>query len=214
MKLHWRKLAALLPLSLEKKVYAAHFQSLHNRWEEGGGGFPPSHLWKQKLIRQIASQNDLHCLVETGTYLGDMIYAMQDEFDVLYSIELSPHFYKMATKRFAGYRKVTLLEGDSGEVLKTLVPQIKSSALFWLDGHYSGGLTAKGAKECPIFEELRSVFSSPFRHLVVIDDARLFVGKQDYPTIDELKAFVATQKPGIRLSVDDDAIILQPVADA
>ena len=208
MKAHWRKLAGLLPLSLEKKVYRSYFQSLHNEWEKGDKHAPPPHLLKQAVVSDYAKKFNIKILVETGTYLGDMVFAMQDQFAKIYSIELSPHFYAKAVARFSGNKKVTILQGDSGNVLNQLVPELKSAALFWLDGHYSGGQTAKGEKECPIYEELKAVFASPFEHVVLIDDARLFIGQHDYPTIEELKKFVIDLRPVSKFDFQNDVIII------
>ena len=208
MKSHWRKLAALLPLELEKKVYRSYYQSMHDEWAKGEKKFPPPHLLKQELLKQYAQQNHLSVLVETGTYLGDMVYAMQDQFKQIYSIELSPHFYQRAVQRFRKVENVKIIEGDSGKVLAHLVPQLTGPALFWLDGHYSGGQTAKGDKECPIYEELNSIFASSWGHTILIDDARLFVGENDYPTIDELESFVLTKKQQAAFELKNDSIAI------
>jgi hypothetical protein len=87
---------------------------------------------------------------------------------------------------------------------------LQSEALFWLDGHYSGGLTAKGEKECPVYEELNSIFASPFQHFIFMDNARLFVGNNDYPTIAEMKDFVKLQKTSYYFSIENDCIRLLP----
>ena len=149
-------------------------------------------------------------LVETGTYLGDTLYAMTPDFEQLYSIELSGHYYRLAQKRFKNFNNIHLLLGDSGKVLKDLVPTLTSPALFWLDGHYSGGLTAKGDKECPVYEELNAIFSSPQQHFIFIDDARLFVGANDYPTLENLQSFVKNAKPTYIFSVENDCVRLVP----
>ena len=52
------------------------------------------------------------------------------------------------------------------------------------------GDTAKGSKFCPIYEELNAIFTSIDKHCLLIDDARLFNGADDYPTLDELKGFI------------------------
>jgi len=208
MKDHWRKLWAVLPLNIEKKIHHSHFKALHIEWERAGSTLPVSHLSKQEMVKGYAKQNNLSVLVETGTYLGDMIFAMQDQFQQIFSIELSHHFYQRAVKRFKKFSKVQIIEGDSGEVLKNLVPALHGPALFWLDGHYSGGQTAKGDKECPVFEELKNILHSPFNHVIIIDDARLFKGENDYPTIDGLKEFVVKEKPESKLAFENDAIVI------
>jgi hypothetical protein len=208
MKSHWRQLAALLPLNLEKKVYQLFFQTNYNQWAKGERTLPPPHLLKQKLIRDYAEANEISILVETGTYLGDMVFAMHEYFKEIYSVELSPIFYQKAIRRFKKFENVKILQGDSGKILQILVQQLKAPALFWLDGHYSGGQTAKGDKECPIYEELDHIFSSHFNHTIIIDDARLFVGTNDYPTVDELRKFVRMHRSSADFELKNDAIII------
>ena len=209
MKEHWRKLAALLPPAAERYIYRRHFISLHKNWLQEGKGGAVSHFFKQELIRKTAEENGLTILIETGTYLGDMVFAMQKSFKKIISIELSDHFYRKAVDRFRKHNNVTILHGDSGALLKEVVSGLSSPALFWLDGHYSGGQTAKGAKECPIYEELTGILTSPYPHVILIDDARLFVGQNDYPTPDELKDFVLQQQPKATLQLNGDVFILK-----
>jgi hypothetical protein len=45
-------------------------------------------------------------------------------------------------------------------VLPLIIKDLNEPAIFWLDGHYSSGITAKGDKICPIFEELDSIFNN------------------------------------------------------
>lgn len=208
MKNHWRKLAALLPLTFEKKVYRDHFAALHKKWEREGAPVPPSHLMKQKTVRKYAEKGGHTVLVETGTYLGDMVYAMQDVFEHIYSIELAEIFFQKAAKRFKNFPHIKILRGDSGKVLQQLVPSLKAPALFWLDGHYSGGQTAKGEKESPIYEELKSILHSSYRHTILIDDARLFIGQNDYPRVDELKKFILELRPQSNFFLENDAIVI------
>ena len=114
-------------------------------------------------------------LVETGTYLGDMIQAMRPHFDQIYSIELSDALFEKARQRFESAKNVNLVHGDSGIQLPNVLKELKQPALFWLDGHYSEGFTAKGDKETPIYDELNWIVSVPERrHVIIIDDARCF----------------------------------------
>ena len=101
--------------------------------------------------------------------------------------------------------------GDSGVVLESLLARIDEPCAIYLDGHYSGGVTSHGVKRVPIYEELHHVFSHPVKnHLVIIDDARCFNGKDGYPRIGELREFIR-MKAGddhYKMSIDGDLIIL------
>jgi hypothetical protein len=209
MKNHWRWLSSFLSKKAERSIYEAHFRKEHQTWGSlGKSGV--SNYSKQEHLKQLSIVHGIRVLVETGTYLGDTIYSLYNDFDSIYSIELSHHYYEKAKRRFRQYPKINLIQGDSGKKLWDIVPKTKEPALFWLDGHYSAGLTAKGDKECPIFEELAAIFSSPIDHFIVIDDARLFVGKNDYPTVDEIKAFLNQQRPNYKVSIENDSIRLLP----
>lgn len=175
-------------------------------WARGGFGNPPPHRLKQAVLRRYARQFGIRILVETGTYRGDMVQAMRAHFDSIYSIELSAELHAAAVARFAGVDSVTLLQGDSGSVLGQLVPTLKQPALFWLDGHYSGDITARGDEVTPVMAELAHVLASPLGHVVLIDDGRLFDGSDGYPTLAELARTVKTLAPDAGLAVADDII--------
>lgn len=100
MKNHWRKLYSLLPRLIEKKAYQKYDHKLHSKWVSSGGQPPVSHFSKQKLLIEYAKRFNLSTLVETGTYLGDMLYALENNFKNFYSIELSKFYYKKALNRF------------------------------------------------------------------------------------------------------------------
>lgn len=80
-----------------------------------------------------------------------------------------------------------------------------------MDGHYSDGITARGEKDCPIYEELEAILGEkPMDHVLLIDDARCFVGQGDYPTIEALTAFVQRKRPHYQLAVKNDIIRYTP----
>lgn len=117
--------------------------------------------------------------------MGEMVEAQKLRFDKIYSIELGIDLYQKAKRRFKGNKSVTIINGDSGKVLPVLLEEISEPAIFWLDGHYSGGITAKADKECPIFEELDAIFKfNKFNHVLLIDDARCINGENDLQSRD------------------------------
>jgi hypothetical protein len=162
-------------------------------WQLAGRPVPPPHLVKQRAVRAFAGAYRLPILIETGTYRGDMVAAVRDCFDRVYSIELGKELHRLAQERFAGDPRVRILQGDSGEVLRGLLARIDRPALFWLDSHFSDADTARTDLITPIRRELEHILVHPLadRHVILIDDARLFRGKDDYPTLDWLRGFLA-----------------------
>ena len=172
-------------------------------WEKQGRPSPPPHIIKEELIRDFAKSFNTPILIETGTYLGDMVHAMRKSFTRIISFELDPTLAAQAQQRFANDNHIEIMQGDSGKLLGDYLKKINDPCLFWLDGHYSGGITAKGSLETPIKNELTAILSHPVDgHVILIDDARCFTGENDYPTLDELKTFVA----GRSFSVEHDVI--------
>src|SRR6266542_840268 len=146
------------------------------------------HAIKRRAVRQYSRSYGARTLVETGTYLGDMLAAMAKSFDELHSIELSDMYYAKARARFAKKPHVHLHFGDSAVELGKIVTGLRGRALFWLDAHYSGGGTARGAIDTPIAQELWEIFrTNEAGHVILVDDARCFDGTADYPTIEEVR---------------------------
>jgi hypothetical protein len=158
------------------------------------------------LSAQMRTECNRRIFVETGTYRGDMIDALINHFDLIYSIELDKNLHNQARFRFRRYPHVVLIHGDSGLEMESLVNRINEPALFWLDGHYSGGVTAEGVSATPIFNELHHILKDTINgHVVIIDDARHFGVNKGYPSIDQLRAFVLSKR-NADFSVQDDMI--------
>ena len=176
-------------------------------WEREGRPSPPPHIVKEELIRDYAKTFNTRILIETGTYLGDMVHAMKKSFSRIVSFELDQTLAAQAQERFGKDSHVEIVQGDSGKLLGHFLTTISEPCLFWLDGHYSGGITAKGALETPIKNELTFILSHPVDgHVILIDDARCFTGENDYPTLDELQDFVNEHKQDWQFQVETDVI--------
>ncbi len=181
-------------------------------WERKGRPVPPPHIVKQQALRQYAARYNLHVLVETGTYNGDMVEAMRAVFDRIYSIELSKELYEKARSRFRGVAHIELMHGDSGSELKGIMSALCQPTLFWLDGHYSAGVTARGAKDTPIFEELNHILTSTdLGHVIIIDDARCFGTEPAYPSIKELCDYIKSHRSNVDIVIKDDSIRIIPL---
>jgi hypothetical protein len=194
-------------------------QGRRARAAERSRGLPASsprpHLAKEFHIIEIARRHGLRVFVETGTFLGDMLLTVRPHFARLFSIELDEKLHADARRRLGHRKSIELLQGDSARVLPHILERLDEPALFWLDGHYSGGITARGERDTPISEELRHVFEHRVRnHAILIDDARCFDGTADYPTLEELRAAVAKARPDFSFEVANDIIFLCPPVPA
>ncbi len=182
------------------------------KWVNAGKPVPPPHIVKQMALKESLSAYGVRIFVETGTFRGDMVEAMRRHVDQVFSIELSETFAQRAVERFRAVSNVEIILGDSGQELKKLVPRLSGPALFWLDGHYSGGTTAHGAEATPIFAELQHVLTAPQRgHVILIDDARCFGADPAYPSLGAISEFVSSLRKDVRMTVKDDLIHIRPV---
>ena len=173
------------------------------------------HYGKQLVVAEYAERFGPKVFVETGTYTGHMVLAMLDRFEQVYSIELDPVLYAKTRRMFMRHRHVHLLQGASEEVLPKVLEDVALPCLFWLDAHYSGGQTARGTLDTPILLEVRCILRHrrADEHVLLIDDARSFTGRNDYPTLDELRNTILTAKPGWNFEVRDDIIrVHRPLA--
>lgn len=190
----WQKVGLLLPPPLEE-------------WQKSGCPIPAPHIVKQITVQEYQKKYGYSVLVETGTYLGDMVEAQKTRFKKIISIELGVELFEKAQKRFINDKNVIILQGDSGNILPKILKELNEPAIFWLDGHYSEGVTAKGDKECPIFEELDAIFQNKNHyHILLIDDARCFIGTGDYPTIEKLTEYIKNKNEKFRVEVKHDII--------
>lgn len=130
--------------------------------------------------------------IETGTYMGDTTFCMEPLFKKLYTVEVKPDLHYAAKSKYNG-NKIDFLLGDSSKVFMDILPTIDTGSIFFLDGHYSSGITGKGEKDCPLIEEL-SAINTLFKKagIIIIDDCRLFgqgplnsSAEQDWATISE-----------------------------
>ncbi len=178
------------------------------QWGKNGAVAPMPNLGKQQVIIDYIKKFLADIFIETGTYKGRMVYAVQPHIKEIFSIELDQAHYKKAQQKFAGYPNIHILHGQSSQVLPKILEGINKPCLFWLDAHWSGSSTAKADIETPIMQELECILNhhKADEHIILIDDARCFTGENDYPTIEGLRSFILDKWPGWVFEVKDDII--------
>ena len=215
-----RRLARkILPEAFRKRYRAAAISRQQRRierynfeaWEREGRPIPPPNVVKQRTVKAYARQFNVHTLIETGTFQGDMVRACRHQFENIISIELDAVLYENACERFEGTEHIEIVHGDSTKLLPKSIEAITEPCLFWLDGHYSAGITAKGDLNTPIMDELSAICEHPIDgHVILVDDARCFTGEEDYPTVDQVRDFVLSRKPDYEFEIALDIMRITP----
>jgi hypothetical protein len=165
-----------------------------------------SDIEKREEIRRWQLATGYKVFVETGTFLGKTTLAMSQIFDRCFTIEIDENLYARARQLLASRSNITVILGDSGEKLPEVVAQLEEPAIFWLDGHYSKSVTGKGARDTPIEAELHAIFHHRIKeHVILIDDARAFLGIHGYPSVARLKKFVDEHSTH-RMRISNDII--------
>jgi hypothetical protein len=122
----------------------------------------------------------LDVFVEGGTYKGGTAKNMSEKFNKVYTIEKSDVMFDLAKENLKNNKNIVMLKGDTREHLRNIIAE-NDNILFWLDAHWSGGDTYGATDECPLVEELNIIFEYNKNHVVLIDDARLFLAPPPSP---------------------------------
>ena len=111
--------------------------------------------------------------IETGTYLGDGIKCVLNNYNNIHSIELSEKWHAHNVQQFKNNTNVKMHLGDSKKILPELLNNINEPITIYLDAHYSGGTTAFGEEETPLLFELEILKARKYDDIIIIDDCRL-----------------------------------------
>ena len=174
----------------------------------------PSGAEKRQTLLYLLKKHSLKNFVETGTYRGDTVKVLADHVGSVNTIELDEKLFLAAKQQFAHQSHVKCWHGCSGKLLDEVLKQCIGPALIWLDGHYSGGVTARGEEVSPILKEILHVADSDnsAKHVILIDDVRLFDGK-NYPHLSDTVDWIARHLPLHHIEVYNDIIFVEPPCD-
>src|ERR1700722_15788279 len=160
-------------------------------WADRQFAAPSPHFVKQEVLLRNGLRDATW--VETGTYMGDTTSVLSKVAKMVYSIEPEPTLFSKAEQRFKNTRNIKIIKGLSEDVFPKLLPTICGNICFWLDGHYSEGITFKGPQDTPIIDELAVIgrnITKISKIVVMVDDIRCFDPKNPefstYPPVDVL----------------------------
>lgn len=166
------------------------------------------------LLRTTAG---IRACVETGTFRGDSTEVLAGRFDRVITVEASPTLAAAAERRLRKFPNVQVRHGDSRTTLPAIVAELAEPTLFWLDSHYCGSETHGASRQCPVLEEIAAVVFAAPAHVLLIDDARLFLkppprplDATQWPAIDEIVFAVAAGRHRRHVVIHDDVILAVP----
>ncbi|MDA0237640.1 MAG: hypothetical protein O3B03_03905 [Proteobacteria bacterium] len=144
-------------------------------WVKRGYAAPSPHFIKQACLLRNGFSDATW--IESGTFLGQTTQLLARNAIRVYSIEPDNRLFLQAKALFSKQENIKIINGTSEDVFPELLPIISGDINFWLDGHYSGGVTFKGAKDTPIIDELTYIGCNINRYdkvCVLVDDIRCF----------------------------------------
>jgi hypothetical protein len=151
--------------------------------------------------------NSIPVFVESGTYLGETTETAAKIFRECHTVELEPGHYNRALQKFRNNSSVFVHQGQSNQVFRKILPDITDPVFFWLDGHWSGGNTARGPTDVPLLEEIDVVLQTCNQHcVIVIDDVRLFGTKVNEDWSEVTQTAVLSKFMSANRLVDFDTI--------
>jgi hypothetical protein len=177
------------------------------RWRNEGWIGSPPYLVKRAMLLAECRRIGTRWFVETGTYMGDTLWFLREAVPNLVSIEVQPELARLAARRFRKFPRVDVVNGDSALELAAVVKRVDGPCLFWLDGHYSAGMTGRGVKDCPIFEEIAAIAGlADHEFSIMIDDARCFGTDPAYPGVGQLRESTDKLFPRHQFNIWNDVI--------
>ena len=140
----------------------------------------PHSYTKFRQIKSVAKRTGARMLLETGTFRGVTTRRCSPHFDRVYTIELDETLASESKAYLATRRNVEVIQGDAAVwVPKVLERPEVDRVLVFLDGHYSGGITAHGEVSEPAVMEIESLGRFKAKICaIVIDDFRCFKGPE------------------------------------
>lgn len=120
---------------------------------------------RRRIVETIIAAVEPVAIVETGTFRGVTTLWFAEFGRPVYTIELSPRYYAYCRRRLRGLANVTLMRGNSPDILRRLCASTLDPAkpvFFYLDAHWYDHL--------PLREECTSIFEGQPNSVVVVDD--------------------------------------------
>jgi hypothetical protein len=155
--------------------------------------------------------------VETGTNQAASAAWAAQHFRHVWTIEGEARFVEAARRKLADKHNIDFILGDSRTCLRPILDDCSQPAIVWLDAHWCGTGTFGDGAECPVLDELREVNESHPDHIVLVDDARLFIAPvpiphkpEHWPSLKELLPLLTCPSRDRYVVVHEDVVVAVP----
>lgn len=136
----------------------------------------------EKIAKAIADKYQIDIFIETGTFKAKTAQWASTVFEKVYTIEANQAIYEQAKQKNSDCKNISFLQGHSRKKLVEVINILQSKkAMVWLDAHWSGGETYGEKDECPLMDELDILLNCDTNHIILVDDARLFLAPPPKP---------------------------------
>lgn len=163
-----------------------------------------------KLALDLKEKYNLRFFVETGTHVGNTAMWASSRFEKVFTAELDPTIYDKAIFNTRSCGNVKIFNVDSREWLGEVLRKLPGLALIWLDGHWSPDLGyPRPETPCPVLEEIELIAKERRRHVIMVDDVRLFGREPGWPELDKVREDLSYY--GRDVLMIDDVLISIPV---
>lgn len=135
----------------------------------------------EEIVLYLKRTYNVPVFVETGTFLGNTARWASQHFSAVFTIEFAEAIYHQAVSAHRHISHIAFLYGHTREKLAEVVNTLSTPAIFWLDAHWSDGATYGANDECPVLDEVTIILQSAQDHIILIDDARMFLAPPPHP---------------------------------
>jgi len=124
------------------------------------------HLYNR--VKELINEQDIDTAIETGTYKGATTLALSEMVDKVITIEKNVDQAKETINdRLVGTDNITVLIGDSRDMLSEVIEEAGGNLFFYLDAH------SWQNDDNPIRKELITIYEHKIKPTIVIHDFKV-----------------------------------------
>jgi hypothetical protein len=111
-------------------------------------------------FKELVAEFKINTIVETGTFEGKTTDALASLVPLVHTIEINAGYKQCCTNK-----NIIFHIGSSIDELPKIIKNLNNQTLFFLDAHWQ--------KYCPLWEELKIIYESKLKPVIVIHDFKV-----------------------------------------